>query len=117
MIHLVSFVKAKPGMSREDFRTHWRDVHGPLVTEVAKAHSTFYGQYPRLDADYDRPGAPDYDGVAVQSFESEEDFRAFLAEPDVAAKLGPDGPKFMDAAASPWIMTSEPLVFLGQQPG
>src|SRR5262249_332456 len=60
--------------------------------------------------------SPDFDGIAIQSFESMDDFRAFLAAPEVAEKLGPDGPKFMDQQASVWIMTDSPMVFVGKDP-
>jgi hypothetical protein len=39
-------------------------------------------------------------------------FNAFLNHPDVAAKLGPDGPKFMDQEKSVWFLTDEPLVVI-----
>jgi hypothetical protein len=115
VIHLICFVKAKPGMSRDDFRAHWTDVHGPIVAEVVAehGHTEFYAQYPRLDADYERPGAPDFDGVAVQSFQDIDDFHAFVALPAVAEKLGPDGPKFMDGEKSVFILTDEPYVVVG----
>jgi uncharacterized protein (TIGR02118 family) len=117
MVHLIAFVKAKPGMSREDFREHWAKVHGPLLAGIPeeRRHTAYYAQYPRLDSDYERPGAPDFDGIAVQSFESIEEFRAFLAAPEVAQQLGPDGPKFMDSEKSVWIMTESPQVFVGKE--
>ena len=114
MIHLICFVKAKQGMSREDFRDHWANVHGPLVAGIAEEGGDFeyYAQYPRTDEDYDRPGAPDFDGVAVQSFAGMDAFNRFLTAPAVAERLGPDGPKFMDQEKSVWIMTDEPLVLV-----
>jgi uncharacterized protein (TIGR02118 family) len=114
VIHLVAYVKARQGMSREDFRNHWANVHGPLVAGIPNdpPHTAYYAQYPRLDADYDRPNSPDFDGVALQSFESMDHFNAFLNHPDVAAKLGPDGPKFMDQEKSVWFLTDEPLVVI-----
>jgi hypothetical protein len=114
VIHLICFVKAKQGLSREDFRAHWADVHGPLVADVVArgGHTEFYAQYSRTDADYDRPGAPDFDGVAVQSFQDMDDFHGFLSLPDVAGKLGLDGPEFMDGEKSVFILTDEPRVLI-----
>jgi uncharacterized protein (TIGR02118 family) len=118
MIHLIAFVRAKQGMSREDFRRHWAEVHGPLVAGIPeeRRHTAYYAQYPRLDSDYERPNSPDFDGIAIQSFESMDEFKAFLAAPEVAEQLGPDGPKFMDQQASVFIMTDSPMVFIGQDP-
>jgi hypothetical protein len=105
MIHLIAFVKAKPGMSREDFRRHWADVHGPLVAGIPeeRRHTAYYAQHPRLDSDC----------IAIQSFESMAEFQGFLSAPEVAEQLGPDGPKFMDQEKSIWIMTDSPVVFIG----
>ena len=33
MMTLIALLKRKPGMSAEDFHDHWRNTHGPLVTE------------------------------------------------------------------------------------
>jgi uncharacterized protein (TIGR02118 family) len=116
VIHLICFVKAKEGMSREDFRDHWSNVHGPLVAGIPpeNLNTAYYAQHVRTDEDYEREGSPDFDGVAVQSFESMDAFRGFLAAPEVAEQLGPDGPKFMDQAKSLWIMTEDPLVLVGK---
>jgi uncharacterized protein (TIGR02118 family) len=116
MIHLFAYVKAKQGMSREDFRDHWKNTHGPLVAAIPEdqRHTAYYAQYVRLDSDYDRPGAPDFDGVALQSFETFDDFKAFVAAPAVAEQLGPDGPKFMDLEKSVWILTDDPFVLIDQ---
>jgi uncharacterized protein (TIGR02118 family) len=116
VIHLISFLKAKQGMTREEFRSHWATVHGPLVADIPeeRRHMTYYAQYPRLDEDYDRPGSPDFDGVAVQSFQDMDQFRAFLSIPEITETLGPDGPKFMDQSKTIWIMTDTPHVFVGK---
>jgi uncharacterized protein (TIGR02118 family) len=118
MIHLISFLRAKPGLSLGEFRTHWSDTHGPLLASLPgpSSHLTHYAQYPRLNEDYDRPGSPDFDGVAWQSFASRDELAAFLAEPDTAAKLGPDSAAFRDGAASTWIVVGEPDVFIGRRP-
>lgn len=112
MIHLICFVKAKEGMTRDDFRKHWAEVHGPIVSEIVseRGDTEYYAQYPRTDEDYDREGAPDFDGVAIQTFADMDQFRSFVSAPEVAERLGPDGPKFMDQQKSVWIMTDEPLV-------
>lgn len=112
MIHLICFVKSKKDMGRKEFRNHWANVHGPIVAGIVaeRGNTESYVQYPRTDEDYDREGAPDYDGVAVHSFADMDQFRNFVSLPEVAERLGPDGPKFMDQDKSVWIMTEEPLV-------
>jgi uncharacterized protein (TIGR02118 family) len=114
MVTLICFVKAKPGLSREEFHKYWSEVHGPLVAAVpgARKHTTYYAQYHRIDEDYDRPGSPDFDGVAIQSFDSMDEFRAFVAEPDVVERLAPDSPKFLDQQSAVMIFTGDPEVVI-----
>lgn len=115
MVTLICFVKAKAGMSRAAFHRYWSEVHGPLVASIPEArnHTTYYAQYHRLDEDYDRPGSPDFDGVAVQTFTSMEAFQSFVREPAVVERLAPDSPKFLDPDVNFLIFTGEPEILIG----
>lgn len=109
MIQLTCFVKAKPGLSREEFHRYWKETHAPLVASIPEIRelSDSYSIYPRLAEDYDRPGSPDYDGVAVHTFPTMADFEAYLALPAVTEQLGPDNEAFLDPDATMYILTDE----------
>ncbi|MFD2580327.1 EthD domain-containing protein [Novosphingobium colocasiae] len=38
MLIVLGFYRRRPDLSIEQFRTHWRDVHGPLIKRITDAH-------------------------------------------------------------------------------
>ncbi|MCB0996931.1 MAG: EthD family reductase, partial [Acidimicrobiales bacterium] len=91
-IKLLAFVRRRNDVSPAEFHAHWRDRHGPLIRDTPELarHVRRYEQNHRLDADYERErgalerDSGDFDGVAVQWFDSLDGFRAFVAEPAMA---------------------------------
>jgi uncharacterized protein (TIGR02118 family) len=110
VIVLVALLPRKPGMSKEDFHRHWRERHGPLVVELLGRHLAAYEQYHRLDAD---DGHDDeWDGVAIQRFESEEAFQAFMTDSAFAERVTPDQDEFIDMSRVVWFLAQPPEVFV-----
>ena len=109
MVVLVALLPRKPGMSKEDFHRHWRERHGPLVVENLGKHLLSYEQYHRL------PGGmgsgDEWDGIAIQRYESEDAFTAFLNDPAYAEKIMPDEQEFMDHGRVVWFISSPPEKF------
>jgi hypothetical protein len=106
MIKLVAFLKRKPGLSREDFYSHWFDVHGPLIAstpELAR-HIVRYEQLPL------EHGTDGYDGVTIQWMTSAASFEAFVAEPTYLELIYPDEERFLDRDALVWMVSAEPRV-------
>lgn len=108
MMHLVEFVKRKPGMTVEAFQRHWNDTHGPLGARIPQVR--------RYVQNHVRPGAyrggrqPIYDGVAEVWFDSTDAMRESATTAqyrDVRA----DEPNFIDTAHPfPFIITQEFVV-------
>lgn len=115
MIKLVFSLRRRPGMTREDFQTYWRDQHAPLVSrhaealrirryvqtharssEVAAAQSAARGSEPDV-----------YDGQAELWWDSLDDVIAAVSTPagqQAALELLEDERRFIDLGASPlWI--------------
>jgi uncharacterized protein (TIGR02118 family) len=114
MVRLLCFLKRKPGMSAEDFYRHWKETHGPLIAgrpNLAR-HIVRYEQHRRLTGDDPLSGTEGFDGVAVQWFESMDEFRAFIAEPDYAEHVFPDEAKFLDRDGLVFLVTEEPTVVI-----
>jgi uncharacterized protein (TIGR02118 family) len=110
MVVLVALLPRKAGMSKEDFHRHWRERHGPLVVETLGKYLQGYEQYHRLP---DGMGSGDeWDGIAIQRYESEEAFTAFLNDPAYAEKIAPDEQQFMDHARVVWFISSPPETFV-----
>src|SRR4051812_26429680 len=97
---LVSLLPPKPRPSEEEFHRHWRERHGPLVVETLGKHLRGYEQYHRL------PGGmgsgDEWDGIAIQRYESEDAFNAFLSDPAYAEKVAADEQEFMDVGRVVW---------------
>lgn len=106
MIKLMCFVHRLPGMTPDAFHEHWRERHGPLIRSNAAAarYLVRYEQNHRVGKDYDRPGSPDFDGVAVQWFRSYRDFIAMITDPDWA-EITEDEGRFLDRDATVFVMT------------
>ena len=69
MVKRFVILRRKPGMSTDEFRRHWREVHGPLIARLPGLIK--YVQYHvRSEALDDTEAA--VDGLAELWFESEE---------------------------------------------
>lgn len=114
MIKLVAMLRRRPDLSVEEFVTHWRDVHGPLIASepTLSRHILRYEQHVRLGPE-PLCGTPDVDGVAVQWFSSADDFVAFVSEPAYASLVAPDERRFLDLDRIEYVLTREPTVVIG----
>jgi uncharacterized protein (TIGR02118 family) len=119
MIKLSFCLRRLPHLSREEFQTHWREKHAPLVARHAKTLGIL--RYVQLHTAHDglnaamqgSRGGPDaYDGVAELWFESEEAMAANTSEAAAAAglELLEDEKKFIDLANSPLWFGDEHVV-------
>lgn len=114
MVKLFAFLRRHPDLSFEEFLTHWREHHGPLIAgtpELAR-HIVRYEQHPRHRPD-PLSGTDGVDGVAVQWFGSIEDFAAFIAEPAYAELIAPDERRFLDIDRVEFLITDDAHVVLG----
>ena len=95
-IKVFEFLRRRPGMSRDEFHTYWRDVHGPMLADEPdlRRHIARYELNHRLPEDSERDrqeGEFDdvgWDGVAVLWFDSVDEMRALSVEPGMAAVRG-----------------------------
>lgn len=101
MIKRISLLVRKPGLSREAFARHWRDIHGPLALALPKVvryvqnHIIEEGaRHPHLP-----PGRQQIDGIVEFWFESREDMDEAFATPE-ARTLFADGALFIDSVTS-----------------
>lgn len=85
MIKLVMCITRRKGMTRDAFRDHWLNVHGPHFLEVAADYRVRkYQQSHTLDTDLNqmvrgvRGMTKEYDGIAEIWWDSEADYLAGL---------------------------------------
>ena len=64
----IEFVNRRPGMALDEFRTYWRNFHGPLAAKIPSISR--YEQNHLALGEYQKDAAPPYDGLAVTWFAS-----------------------------------------------
>ena len=113
MVKMFALLRRRQGMSVEEFRDHWRDVHGPLIrnTPELARHIVRYEQHPRHRPDA-LSGTDGVDGVAVQWFDSIDDFLGFISEPGYQELIAPDERRFLDTDSIEFLITEEPNVVI-----
>ena len=92
MIKSLTFLKRKPGLSREEFLRHWKEKHGPLAAKVVPGLKKYVQCHPV-------PGIEsDIDGIVELWWDSPESFQAFLSwrQSDAAKVLKEDEEKFVE---------------------
>ena len=119
MIKLTVFVQRNPALSIDEFHAEWR-AHGQMIADepAFRTHIRRYEQHHRTLEDYRKPllgDGPDraqYDGVAVQWFDSFKDFLALIQTPEYAAKMQPDEARILDPDGIVVLFTEEAEVFI-----
>ena len=92
MIKTLTFLKRKPGITQEEFRRHWKEIHGPLAARVVPGLRRYVQSHPVPGFD------SDIDGIVELWWDNVEAFQAFFAwrETDDANELKEDEEKFVD---------------------
>jgi hypothetical protein len=115
VIKLICMVKRRPGMTVDDFHRHWRTVHSPLNCDTPSIAQYFvrYERNHRNRRDYDRPGASDFDGAAVEWYPSVRAFYDMIGEPAYRELIAPDEDRFLDRDGLVWLLTEKEETIIG----
>lgn len=115
MAHLMFCLRRLPALSRAEFQTYWRDVHGPLVRARAEVlglsgyvqnHALPEEAQSRLAAQRGSP--PAFDGVAQLWWDESPRTPAQREAARLAnAELLEDERRFIDLAASPIFLVAD----------
>ena len=101
----LSFVRRRPGITREQFADHWANVHSPLAR---RHHPALWRYVQNVVVAPLAPGAPEVDGIAELGFRSKEDMSAGIYDsPEGAAIIRADVSRFIDAGAG-WRVLTRP---------
>lgn len=84
-IKLIALLKAKPGMSREEFGRRWIDEHAPLTLKFPNLKG--YRINIAIDEYQETEGELPYDGTAELWWDSLEDMHADFASPEAATAV------------------------------
>lgn len=114
-VKLTVLVKRNPALSVAEFHDEWR-AHGQMIADepVFARFIQRYEQHHRVPADYGSPlyAGEEFDGMAVQSFDSFKDFMAMLQTPEYVAKMQPDEDRILDLSKMVILITEEAEVFI-----
>ena len=113
MVKLFALIRRREAMSFDDFVDHWRGSHGPLIRDTPELarHIVRYEQHPRHRPDA-LSGSEGIDGVAVQWFNSIDDFVGFISEPAYTELIAPDEQRFIDTASIEFVITDDANVVI-----
>ena len=110
LIKGVYQLQHRDGMSVEEFRKYWIDVHGNLGSKLPGLRR--YVQSHVVDEAY-MYARPYFDGVAQLWFDNADSMRAAFDSPAGKA-LAADGPKFIDMSALRMFVAQEHVVIPGR---
>ncbi len=108
MIKNIALAYRKPGMSVEEFRKYWREVHAPLCKRIIPGMRKYTQNYPLL-----LPGKePDCDGIVEMWWDNLEAFQYFMkwVQSEAGRELREDGDKFLDMSKSRLWLVEEYIV-------
>jgi uncharacterized protein (TIGR02118 family) len=102
MLKVILLLHRREGMSVEDFRHYWRHTHAPLLLQLPGLRRLVFN-YGRSD---ETGGAPAYDGVSEDWFESAEALQLAFASPQGGA-VAADAPNFLDVSRIQTLVVEE----------
>ncbi|HEY8285857.1 MAG TPA: EthD family reductase [Chloroflexota bacterium] len=91
MIRRVAYVARKPGMSVEEFWTHYSGPHAAIVRQMPGLRRLVLSRPAGLQTS-------SWDAVGELWFDSAEALGAAFADPAIAARLAEDRPQFLGAS-------------------
>lgn len=117
MIITLGFYKRKPGLTPEQFSSHWREVHGPLIAgnpEFSKYIIRYLQHHLTPSSGWANVGALDYDGFSESWFESLEKRKEMHSLPGFQQTIIEDERKFIDMDATRILMFDRQVVQVGK---
>ncbi|MFC4670850.1 EthD domain-containing protein [Seohaeicola nanhaiensis] len=117
MIITLGFYKRKPGLTLEQFQTHWRDVHGPLIAGIpgVEKYLKRYVQHHMVPSQgWPGVGPLDYDGFSESWFPSLDARKELHAMPYFQNEMIEDERQFLDMDATRVLMFDNQVVQIGK---
>jgi len=117
MLVTLGFYKRKPGLTRDQFSRHWREVHGPLIANnpmLSKYIMRYVQHHCVPSTGLAGVGELDYDGFSESWFRSLESRKEMYALPHFQSEIVGDEKKFIDMAATRVVMFDNQVVQIGK---
>lgn len=101
----IDFVTRQPGPAVDEFRSYWREVHGPACAAIPAVRRLVLNPVRR--SVYDSGRTPAYDGVAMAWFDGMEALEQASAEIE---RLRENAEAYIERARSPFVLARENAV-------
>ena len=94
MVKYLAILRKKNNWTDEEFRQHWKQVHGPLVAQIpGLVKYVQYYVHLQVSSDAEQVDAP-IQGIAEMWFESEEALKQGMESP-LGQRIGKDVTEFL----------------------
>jgi len=112
MYKSIALLKAKPGMSREDFVHYYETRHAPLIRSLLPQIVEYRRNFIDLEGAYIFEGAspPDFDVITEIWYRDRaayEDMAAAVMQPDIAKQISEDEARFLDRSKTRMFVVDE----------
>ncbi|KAL7816703.1 EthD domain-containing protein [Trichoderma gracile] len=120
VIKATFLVSKKDGLSDEEFRQHYTDVHAPMALEVCRRHGVLdYSIHFNTEAEKEAARSAfggnatfiDCDAITTFIFPDMQSLIGSFADPDYEARLAPDEATFCNREKSRFAVSDEFSVF------
>lgn len=103
----VEFVNCRSGIELGAFRSYWKNVHGPLASQIELLRR-YEQNHLRLE-EYERGQLPPFDGLAIGWFESTAHMK-LGAQTEIYAETRADEQNFLPDGHLPFVVTKEYVI-------
>lgn len=109
MLKEIALIKRKPGLSPEEFRKQFEEVHAPLELSLFPTIRKYVRNYITANVITADAADPDFDCIAEHWFDNREDFQAMVdaSTGDANRALGHSGKVFLDTTKTVYFLVEE----------
>lgn len=109
MLKGIAFLKRKPGLTPEEFREQFEEVHAPLEISLFPTLKRYVRNYVTTRVVTDGDAELEFDCIAEHWFDDMEGFQAMVdvAEGDARYALGHSGQVFLDFSMNAYFLVEE----------
>lgn len=109
MVKGIALLKRKPGLSEEEFRRHYEEVHAPLIRKLLPCIRKYVRNYVAARPFPSAAGEAEFDCVTEQWFDSMDGFRemADAMSGEVGRAIRADERTFLDRARTVYVIVEE----------
>ncbi len=109
MVKGIALLKRKPGLSPEEFRRHYEEVHAPLIRRLVPSIRKYVRNYVTVRPFPPAAGQPEFDCVTEQWFDSMEGFQEMMAamSGEAGRAIRADERTFLDRGQTVYLIAEE----------